>query len=77
MDNDKDYEISRILPFEYAVNLFEKNELFFSKPSSWDDPYEKMNDYANNAQTRIILGQCWCKTGYSDAIWRIFFREKI
>lgn len=77
MDRDgTDYEISRILPFEYAVNLFESNELFFSKPSSWDDPYEKLNDYSNDKHTRVILAQCWCKTGYSDAMWRIFSQRK-
>ncbi|WP_300922901.1 hypothetical protein, partial [uncultured Desulfovibrio sp.] len=73
---DKDFEISRILPFEYAVNLFQNNELFFSKPSSWDDPYEKLNDYSNEKHTRVILAQCWCKTGYSDAMWRIFSQRK-
>lgn len=73
---DKDYKISRILPFEYAVNLFENNELFFSRPSSWDDPYEKLNDYSNDRCTRIILAQCWCMTGYSDAMWRIFTQRK-
>lgn len=73
---DKDFEISRILPFEYTVNLFQNNELFFSKPSLWDDPYEKLNDYANDSHTRIIFAQCWCKTGYSDAMWRIFSGRK-
>ncbi len=46
---DKALEISRILPFEYAVTLFQKNELFFSKSSSWDDPYEKLNDYLDKS----------------------------
>ncbi|WP_298069661.1 hypothetical protein [uncultured Mailhella sp.] len=66
MDNGKDYEISRILLFEYDVHLFEQNE-FFSEPS-WDGTYEKMNDYANNAQTRSILDQRRFKTVRSDAI---------
>lgn len=73
---DRDFQISRILPFEYAVNLFQNNELFFSKPSSWDDPYEKLNDYSNEKHTRVMLAQCWCKTGYSDAMWRIFSQRK-
>lgn len=73
---NKDFKISRILPFEYAVNLFQNNELFFSKASSWDDPYEKLNDYLNEEHTQVMLAQCWCKTGYSDAMWRIFSQRK-
>src|SRR5690606_26045303 len=30
----------RIMNFHHVVQLFERKELFFAHPSSWQDPYE-------------------------------------
>lgn len=70
---NNDSTISKILPFEFAADLLLNKELFFSRPSLWDDPFEKLNDTLNG---KMIFAQCWCKTSYSDAMWRIFSQSK-
>lgn len=65
--------IAKILPFEFAADLLLNKVLFFSRPSTWDDPFEKLNDYLNN---EMVFAQCWSKSTYSDAMWRIFTQNK-
>lgn len=55
--------------FHHVVQLFENNELFFSRPSQWTDPYETR--LVHSAADRVF-GQCWCSKGVSDAMWRIY-----
>ncbi|MDR8731180.1 hypothetical protein FEQ05_05084 [Burkholderia pseudomultivorans] len=59
----------RIINFHHAVQIFEKNEIFFSSPSSWEDPYETRLVYRGMHR---IFAQCWCSNGISDAMWRIY-----
>ena len=64
----------RILGFERVVEIFETNELHFSHPSSWEDPYEAKLRHHASAQ---VFAQCWCKNGVSDAMWRIYSPTKL
>lgn len=59
----------RIIRFEYLFDLFETTELFFARPQSWDDPYESRLEHPS---MNDIFGQCWCRDGVSDAMWRIY-----
>jgi hypothetical protein len=59
----------RIVSFDRAVQLFEREELHFAHPSSWADPYEVRLQHAASHQ---LFGQCWCTRGVSDAMWRIY-----
>ena len=59
----------RIMNFHHVVQLFERRELFFAHPSSWQDPYETRLTYRENHK---IYAQCWCGKGVSDAMWRIY-----
>ncbi|WP_339071180.1 DUF2971 domain-containing protein [Pseudomonas idahonensis] len=59
----------RILDFSRAVQIFEKRELYFASPASWDDPYERR---ISHARDHAIYSQCWCQHGISDAMWRIY-----
>lgn len=59
----------RIMNFHHAVQLFERSELFFAHPSSWQDPYEIRLIHQENHK---IYAQCWCSKGVSDAMWRIY-----
>lgn len=55
--------------FHHVVQLFERRELFFAHPSSWQDPYETRLVHHENHK---IYAQCWCSKGVSDAMWRIY-----
>lgn len=65
----KGKRLYRILDFARVVQIFENKELFFARPSSWDDPYEKiLNHYKKDS----IFSQCWSLSDVSDAMWRIY-----
>lgn len=59
----------RILPFERAVQILERNELYFANPASWEDPYESL---LSHQHSEYLFAQCWCKNAVSDAMWRIY-----
>ena len=59
----------RILSFDRVVQLFEKEELHFAHPSTWEDPYEVR---LKHNQSHQLFGQCWCTKCVSDAMWRIY-----
>lgn len=59
----------RIMDFTRVVQIFEKGELYFAKPSSWEDPYEQR---IKHAKDHAIFSQCWAENPVSDAMWRIY-----
>jgi hypothetical protein len=59
----------RIINFHHAVQIFERGELFFSRPSNWEDPYETR---LVHREIHKVFAQCWCSNGVSDAMWRIY-----
>lgn len=59
----------RILDFTRVVQIFEKGELYFANPGSWDDPYEKRIKHSKN---HAVFAQCWSSAPISDAMWRIY-----
>lgn len=59
----------RIMDFSRVVQIFEKEEIYFAKPSTWDDPYEQR---IRHAEDHAIFAQCWGQTPISDAMWRIY-----
>ena len=58
----------RILDFPRVVQIFEKRELFFAHPSTWDDPYE----HHSHKHSGSLFAQCWSRIAISDAMWRIY-----
>jgi len=63
-----------ILPFHRLVEVFETRQLYFSSPTTWDDPYEET--VAGNL-VNWVSAQCWCKLGVSDAMWRIYSPDRL
>ncbi|UVL42389.1 DUF2971 domain-containing protein [Pseudomonas sp. B21-040] len=59
----------RIMDFSRVVQIFEKQELYFAKPSTWEDPYEQR---IKHPKDHALFAQCWCQLGISDAMWRIY-----
>lgn len=59
----------RIMDFSRVVQIFEKKELYFAKPSTWEDPYEQR---IKHSKDHAIFAQCWSELGISDAMWRIY-----
>lgn len=59
----------RIMDFSRVVQIFEKKEIYFAKPSVWDDPYEQR---IRHAKDHAFFAQCWGRTPISDAMWRIY-----
>jgi hypothetical protein len=65
----RDTSLYRILGFDRLVQLFQSKQLYFSHPSTWEDPCEKLLEHRLSPN---IFAQCWCKSGVSDAMWRIY-----
>lgn len=59
----------RIMDFHRIVQIFERRELYFAHPSTWDDPYEK---FIKHPQSHALFAQCWTRASSSDAMWRIY-----
>ena len=59
----------RIMDFSRVVQIFERKELYFANPSTWDDPYEQL---IKHSKDHALFGQCWSSSGTSDALWRIY-----
>ena len=66
--------IFRFLPFHHAVQFLKTGELSFSRPSSWDDPYEKDYDTMGD---RDVYAQCWTSAFNSEAMWRIYSPNRL
>lgn len=66
---EKSQRLYRILDFTKVVQIFEKKELFFASPNSWDDPYEKR---IKHSKVNAVFAQCWSSAPISDAMWRIY-----
>ena len=79
---DLDTPIYRICSYASLMEMFEDKRLRFSRPDSWDDPYEnyylrykvdvdgelvKLKDLG-----RSIFAQCWSLEPESDGLWRNF-----
>ncbi|SOZ14444.1 conserved hypothetical protein [Cupriavidus taiwanensis] len=59
----------RIMDFARVVQIFEREELYFASPTTWDDPYEQR---IKHQKSHALFAQCWCQLGISDAMWRIY-----
>jgi len=68
MEKKDSENLYRILPFDRAVEIL-KGSLYFSHPSTWDDPFETIVDHD---KAHAMFAQCWCMNGVSDAMWRIY-----
>ena len=74
--------IYRICSYANLIDVFENRRLRFSRPSSWDDPYEnyylryKVNVDGKSIKLkeleRSIFAQCWSLESESDGLWRNF-----
>lgn len=62
----------RIMDFSRVVQIFERRELYFANPSTWDDPYEQL---IKHSKDHALFGQCWSRSGTSDALWRIYSKN--
>jgi hypothetical protein len=68
MESPSSENLYRILPFDRAVEIL-KGSLYFSHPSTWEDPFETIVDHD---KAHAMFAQCWCMQGVSDAMWRIY-----
>jgi hypothetical protein len=59
----------RIMDFHRVVQIFERGEIYFAHPSTWDDPYEK---FIKHPHSHALFAQCWTRAYSSDAMWRIY-----
>jgi hypothetical protein len=85
-DKELDKNIYRIMPFEYLENMFVKNENVLVRPMLWDDPFEHFilkSRIETEAGVTIeypfhndMYAQCWSFENKSDALWRIYTKNK-
>lgn len=70
--SNKSY-LYRIMPLRHVVDLFERRELHFASPNTWDDPYERILQHKGSDW---VFAQCWCTRAVSDAMWRIYSPDR-
>lgn len=81
--------IYRIISFEILVRIFQTNQISLLKPENWDDKYENIiaktmfklgtemaNGYFEPGIGNNSHASCWTKIPTSDAIWRIYSKDK-
>ena len=87
LDKIKDEYIYRYIENDHLQNWYKKKDMYLSKPSQWDDPFENI---ILNSQIRFkdgkmkrpfernfVYGQCWTLQGReTDAFWRIYSPNK-
>ena len=80
-------KIYRILRYDRFKDFIKDEELVLFRPEKWDDPYENFflkNDAINKDGKIVSLekvskdwyGNCWTLKEESDAMWRIYAKEK-
>ncbi|CAB3961053.1 hypothetical protein BLA3211_00792 [Burkholderia aenigmatica] len=84
---DADKYIYRIISMEHLTAWFENRENVMVKPNKWDDPFENfiLRSKVKLPEGNIIeypfhdsmYGQCWSLHKASDAMWRIYSKEKL
>jgi hypothetical protein len=83
---DLDRYIYRITKPEYVYSLFRTRQNVLVSPGSWDDPFENfvLKSMATLPSGERIewgfkddfFGQCWTLHSASDAMWRIYAKDK-
>ena len=82
-----DRPIYKFMPLHYVLSLFQNRCLYYQKTDLWEDPYEnfflkqdfRMNDGTSVDATTLIsgvFGMCWTLQRESDALWRIYSKDK-
>lgn len=80
-------KIYRIFPINRAIDLLNSAEITLVRPALWDDPFENIllnatvtfpdGTCASLESLRDSwYGQCWTSKTESDAMWRIYSKEK-
>ena len=64
----------RIVPFHRFAQMLRNGQWYFAHPSEWEDPYETR---MSNDLSSIMFAQCWCRKAVSDAMWRIYSKDRL
>jgi len=86
-DEDLDKEIYRVMPIHRMLEILDHKELTLVNPERWDDPFEnlllKNASIMHEGKARdfkpirdAVYGQCWTLHKETDAMWRIYSRDK-
>jgi hypothetical protein len=84
---DWDAPIYRVMPVSRLKEIVQSGMMGLSRPSCWDDPFEnfylkckvRLRTGEIASLTNISskwYGQCWTRNRDSDAMWRIYSRDK-
>lgn len=87
LDNKElDKNIYRIMPFNFVKAMFIRNENILVQPKLWDDPFEHLihksrieNENWKTTENPVhndIYAQCWSFENKSDALWRIYTKDR-
>lgn len=86
-DREWKKRVYRIFSWKWLVTLFQKKEMGLLRASEWGDPFENffLKCKVRCSDGRIATleqiekswyGQCWTTAADSDAMWRIYSRDK-
>jgi hypothetical protein len=83
---DVDKPIYRVFSIQHLLELFETGRNTLVHPSEWDDPFENVilschyllegGERVFFADREKLFAQCWTFVKESDAMWRIYSKDK-
>ena len=82
---EMDQHIYRIMPEEYVIGIFNKNENVMSQVHNWKDKFEnfqlRLGGILNGETFEYsfksdFVGQCWTREYLSEAMWGIYANDK-
>ncbi len=86
LKGERDNHVFRIISLPRLFELFERRANTLVMPHKWDDPFENFilglkaqlptGEPVEFGQRHNFYGQCWTLTASSDAMWRIYSRDK-
>jgi len=84
--DERNHPVCRIIGVSRLCQMFAEKANYLVKPFKWDDPFENFiarlkgrlpnGEVVEFAQRYDFYGQCWTRTGGTDAMWRIYSSDK-
>lgn len=72
-----DMKLYRYLTLGSFLELIELKRMYLTNLNNWEDPWELPAKHRESYGLKgTLLGQCWTSQGVSDAIWKMYGKNK-
>lgn len=70
-------KLYRYLTLGSFLELIELKRMYFTNLNNWEDPWElPVKHRKSSSLEETLLGQCWTSQGVSDAVWKMYGKNK-